>query len=229
MENIWKHNDFFNTYINDSDYEDEDEKYDRTNEIGIHDGGSSYFIFNHELKENDILQVKFKIYGYNYKFIKEDGISFGCGFIDDNIIFDDYENDNKELKLSNSLYFHSNTIDVCNLLHSLRFGHNNNNIYRRIDEIGDGNYTKIYNENCELTKIKNSEKDTININYDTICTLLIDMNKKIAELDFGNNIIYRFNLINNEKYFWFYLCSLKDYWACFKIIDYKFISKTTGA
>ena len=48
-----------------------------------------------------------------------------------------------ELSL-NSLYFHATTTDICKLLNSSRFDRNSEDIYRKIDKLGNKNFTYIY-------------------------------------------------------------------------------------
>lgn len=220
MEDIWKDNDFFNSYfINEND--DSEEEYDRTNEIGIHDGGSSYFVFQNKLEKDQKLNIKFQIYSYNYEFKKQNASSFGCGFVNDKNIFDDYNNNSNELVLPNSMYFHSTSTDVCKLLHNLSFRGSNEDVFRKINKLGNKNYTYIYDEDCELSQFQNSTNEHVQIHYDTECEIQVDMSKRIAEVTFGSNIIYRFRIPDDETYLWFYLDSFKDVWCCFKMLSYE--------
>ena len=219
MKRLWKDNYFFNSYH----ITEEDEEYnDRINEIGIHDGGSSYFVFQHKIRKDDKLNMKFQIYSYNYELKKQNALSFGCGFINDKNMFDDYDNESKELELPNSLYFHSSSTDICSLLHDLRFSGSEKRIYQKIKQIGTNNYTYIYNEECELSKYQNSVKEHVEIHYDTECEIEVDMTKQIAEVIFGSNINYRFRIPDDETYLWFYLDSFRDTWCCFKMLSYEF-------
>lgn len=209
MENLWQDNGFWNSYfINEED------------EIGIHDGGSSYFVFQNKIEVGKKLTLRFNIYSYDHNLIKQNAFSFGCGFIDNPKYFNSYDNDGNELELPNSLYFHSTASDKAKLHHQalLRFLDDASDIYKKIGDIGNKNYTTIYNEYCVETKFQNNTTEHTNIDYNTECVLEVE--DHIAEITFGGNIIYRFRLPTNDTYVWFYMDSFRDTHSCFKMISY---------
>jgi hypothetical protein len=119
------------------------------------------------------------------------------------------------------MYFHSTSTDVCKLLHKLSFRGSNEDIFRKINKLGNKNYTYIYDEDCELSQFQNSTKEHVQIHYDTECEIQVDMSKQIAEVTFGSNIIYRFRIPDDETYLWFYLDFFKDVWCCFRMLSYE--------